>query len=86
MTPADRAILERLLNEGNEELVLTPRLIAENTDYARTTVREHLLVLMERGLVEYYDESGSIYQLSSLGRSYLSGDLDVDELEDDDEE
>lgn len=39
MTPTDRAILERLRNEGNDELVLTPGLIAENTDYARTTVR-----------------------------------------------
>jgi DNA-binding IclR family transcriptional regulator len=86
MTPADRAILERLENEGNEELVLTPRLLADNTDYARTTVQEHLADLLEHGLVEYFDEPASVYQLSDRGRSYLAGDLDVSELEDDDEE
>ncbi len=86
MTPVDRDILELLQNEpGVRELVLTPRLIAENTDWGRDTVREHLLVLRDQGLVEYYDESAGIYQLSDRGRSYLGGDLDVDELEDDEE-
>jgi DNA-binding transcriptional ArsR family regulator len=81
MTPADRAILERLLNQGNDELVLTPALIAENTDYARTTVREHLKILREKGMVEYYDEDRAIYRLSSEGRAYLNGELDVSSIE-----
>lgn len=81
MTPADRAILERLWNEGNEELVLTPALIAENTDYARTTVREHMLELLEKGLVEYYDEERAIYRLTDRGRAYLEGELDSSKLE-----
>lgn len=81
MTPADRAILERLWNEGNDELALTPAVIAVNTDYARTTVREHMSELLDHSLVEYYDEERAIYQLSSRGRAYLAGELDVEELE-----
>lgn len=85
MTPVDKAILERLLNEGNEELVLTPALIADNTDYARPTVREHMAILQEKGLVEYYDEDRAVYQLSKKGRSYITGELAVEELENDEE-
>ncbi|ELK56297.1 phage PhiH1 repressor protein [Haloferax sp. BAB-2207] len=81
MTPTDRAILERLQNEGNDELVLTPALIAENSDYARTTIRQHLRTLLSHELVEYYDEERAIYRLSEKGRAYLSGEIDAAELE-----
>lgn len=83
MTPADRAILERLANDDCDELVLTPALIAANTDYARTTVREHLGLLLSHGLVEYFDEDRAIYRLSEKGRTYLAGDLDPAVLEPD---
>ncbi|QZP39116.1 helix-turn-helix domain-containing protein [Halobaculum magnesiiphilum] len=76
MTPVDRDILELLENRGNRELVLNPRMIAENTDWKRTTIREHVRTLFERGFLEYYDESGSIYQLSEKGRSFLAGELE----------
>nr|WP_121741707.1 ArsR family transcriptional regulator [Natronorubrum halophilum] len=83
MTPVDRDILELLTNEGGpHELVLSPRIIAENTDWSRQTVRDHLMTLRDRRLVEYHDESGGIYRLSDRGRSYLEGELDVAELED----
>jgi DNA-binding IclR family transcriptional regulator len=82
MTPVDRDILELLQNEGNRELVLNPRMISENTDWERTTIREHVRTLYERDFLEYHDESGSIYQLSDRGRAYLRGELDVDELDD----
>lgn len=82
MTPVDRAILELLHNEGGpHELVLSPRLLAENSDWSRQTVREHLMTLRDEGLVEYYDETGGIYQLSDRGRAYLVGELDVGRLE-----
>lgn len=82
MTPVDRDILEILYNEGgSHELVLSPRLIAENIDWSRQTVRDHVMTLRERDLVEYYDETGGIYQLSDRGRSYLEGELDADDLE-----
>ncbi len=82
MTPVDRDILELLANEGGvHELVLTPRVIAENTDWSRGTIREHLMALREHNLVEYYDKTGSLYQLSEQGRSYLAGNLSVETLE-----
>lgn len=81
MTPVDRDVLAVLHNEGNRELVLTPRLIAENTDWKRNTVRRHVRTLAEYGLVEHYDESAGIYRLTDRGRAYLAGELDVGELE-----
>ena len=47
ITPVDRDILERLRNEGNNELVLTPALISDNTDWGRNEVRKHLMMLRE---------------------------------------
>ncbi|EMA32359.1 hypothetical protein [Halobiforma nitratireducens] len=42
MTTVDRYVLELLSNEGGaHELVLSVRLIAENTGWSRQTVREH---------------------------------------------
>ena len=81
MTPVDRDILELLRNPEGRELVLTPALIAENIDWGRGTVRQHLIELREHGLVEYHHEDRSIYRLSERGRDYLSGDLDPAELE-----
>jgi predicted transcriptional regulator len=83
MTPMDRDILERLQNPGNKELVLTPRLIAENTDWGRDAVRDHVLRLREHNLIEYYDEEGGIYKLSDRGREWLNGELPAEELEED---
>lgn len=80
MTPVDRDVLELLENRGNRELVLNPRLIAENTDWKRATVREHVRTLYEQGFLEYYDESGSIYRLSEKGRNFLAGELEEYEL------
>jgi predicted ArsR family transcriptional regulator len=81
MTPVDRDILERLRNEGNEELVLTPALVSENLDWSRNAVRKHMIELRDRDLVEYYDEDRSIYQLSERGRAWLRGNVPTEELE-----
>lgn len=70
MTTMDRDIPERLQNPGSKELVLSPRLIAENTDWGRDAVRDHVLRLREHGLIEYCGEEGGIYQLSDCGRKY----------------
>ncbi len=80
MTPVDRDILELLQNEDQRELILTPGVIAANTDWKRQTVREHLLLLSDHDLVEYHDEPRALYRLSERGRSYLRGEVDVDSL------
>lgn len=81
MTPMDRDILELLHNEGGQELVLTPALIADNTDWGRSAVRKHVLALREHDLIEYYDEERAVYQLSGRGRKWLEGELPTEELE-----
>ncbi|WP_335999188.1 ArsR family transcriptional regulator [Halorientalis halophila] len=84
MTQVDRDVLALLRNGDERELVLTPGVIAVNTDWKRQTVREHLLRLSEAGLVEYQDESRALYRLSGRGHRYLRGDLAVEALEADD--
>lgn len=84
MTPVDRDVMELLRNGTERELVLTPGVIAANTDWERQTVREHLLRLADAHLVEYNDEARALYQLTDRGRRYLSGDLPVEALEADD--
>ncbi|MFB6201894.1 MAG: ArsR family transcriptional regulator [Halorhabdus sp.] len=81
MTPVDRDILLLLHNGDRAELVLTPSVVAANTDWKRQTVREHLLSLADRGLVEYHDERRALYRLSERGRSYVTGRLSPDALE-----
>ncbi|MGB9966456.1 helix-turn-helix domain-containing protein [Halobacterium hubeiense] len=77
----DYDILRRLQNPGNTELVLTPRTIAENTNWSRSGVDNHLRILRDHGLIEYYDEDKSLYQISERGRKWLEGDLPTEKLE-----
>lgn len=81
MTPVDRDILELLRNGERQDLVLTPSVIAANTDWQRQTVREHLLELADHDLVEYQDEARALYQLSDRGRDYVEGRIDAQALE-----
>ncbi|QCW05310.1 ArsR family transcriptional regulator [Natrinema pallidum] len=81
MTRADDAILEFLLNDGNDDLVATPAVIEMNITFGISTVRGRLRKLHGAGLVEYYDQSRGAYQISKKGRAYLEGDLDASELE-----
>jgi predicted transcriptional regulator len=80
MTPVDRDILEKLENGDEDELALTPALIAVNTDWGHQTIREHMSDLRGHGLIEYYDKKRGIYCISDLGREYLAGNVDAEEL------
>ena len=81
MTPVDRDILERLRNRGNRELVLSPALIAANTDWSHQTVREHVSDLRDHDLIKYHNRKRGVYCLSDRGRKYLEGEIDAGELE-----
>ncbi|MFB1063707.1 ArsR family transcriptional regulator [Natrinema sp. H-ect4] len=81
MTNADDHILEFLLNEGNREIVATPRVIAENIDFNPGYVRQRMSQLLDESLVEYYDEDAGFYQITDRGRAYLEGELKAEELE-----
>jgi len=76
MTQADDRILETLEDSG---LILSPRVLAVNTDYSRHYVSERLALLLDSGLIERREEG--LYQITDRGRAYLSGDISAEELE-----
>ncbi|WP_135667214.1 MarR family transcriptional regulator [Halorhabdus rudnickae] len=76
MTQADDRLLETLDDSG---LILSPRVLAINTDYSRHYVSERLAVLVEGGLVA--KEMEGIYRITEKGKQYLTGDLDADDLQ-----
>lgn len=82
MTRADDAILEFLLNEGNEPLNASPAFVEANIDYKISHIRTRLRKLLKADLVEYYDEDRGLYQITDRGRAYLEGELDAEDLED----
>ena len=73
--PTDDRILEAL--EGG--LRLTPAVIAENIGKSRTHVSRRLVDLTNYALVE--KPKRGYYEITDLGRNYLAGEIDADELE-----
>lgn len=76
MTQGDDRILETLESSG---LVLSPRVLAENTDYTRNYINKRLKKLRENDLVDRVDDG--LYSITDRGRAYLAGELDADDLE-----
>ncbi|SEK90877.1 helix-turn-helix domain-containing protein [Haloferax larsenii] len=77
--PIDDRILEVLSSSG---LILSPTIIAENIEKSREEVSRRLSVLTEHGLVEKVRRGR--YRIDDLGEGYLTGDLDVSEIEEGD--
>jgi predicted transcriptional regulator len=61
-------------------MVLSPRILAVNTDYSRHYVSERLAILLDAQLVEREDEG--LYRITERGKDYLSGEIDARVLED----
>ena len=80
MNQTDDRILELL---EDSSLTLSPAVIAENTDYARSWVSTRLGKLKEADLVSQVKPG--YYRISDAGSAYLVGDLNASELERDDE-
>ncbi|MCL9818383.1 MarR family transcriptional regulator (plasmid) [Natronocalculus amylovorans] len=77
MTQGDDRILETLESSG---LVLSPSVIAYNTDYTRNYINKRMRKLLNKGLVERHTEG--LYSITDKGRAYLKGEIDASELED----
>ena len=75
MSQCDNRILE-FLNET--DIVATPFVIANNIDYSRQYVNQRIRILATNGLVE--NTGDGLYRITDLGRAYLNGELDVDDL------
>lgn len=82
MTRADDTILEFLLNDGNKPLNASQTFVEANIDYKISHIRNRMRKLHEAGLIEYYDEDRGIYYITDLGREYLAGKIESDDLED----
>jgi DNA-binding IclR family transcriptional regulator len=80
MNQTDDRILSLLEESGLE---LTPTVLARNLEYSRSWVSRRLSKLTDAGVVEVND--GSYYQITPKGRDYLTGDLEADDLQLDDE-
>lgn len=79
MTKSDPAILELFDETG---IAMPPAVVSYNiTGVSHPTVKRRLPVLTDHGLLEKVDESKGYYQISQKGRDYLSGELDVEDLE-----
>lgn len=81
MNQTDNRILDLLEESG---LILSPAVLAKNLDYSRNWVSRRASKLEEADLIESVD--GSYYRITDLGRAYLEGDLDAEDLEIVDEE
>ena len=78
MTQGDDRILETL---AESEMILSPSVIAINTEYTRNYVNKRMAVLLENGLIIKVQDG--YYEITEQGRAYLTGDLNAEELEGD---
>ncbi|WP_255681701.1 winged helix-turn-helix domain-containing protein [Natrinema sp. SYSU A 869] len=75
MTQADDRILETL---ADSDLILSPRVLSANIDYSRHYLSTRLGMLRDARLVDRVDEG--LYQITDRGRAYLKGELDANDL------
>jgi len=72
---------EILMFFGEHDIWITPAALARNIEYNRSYVSRECNLLMESGVLE---NSGRSFRLSDIGRRFLEGDLDPDDLDEPD--
>jgi len=75
MNQCDNRILEFL---DETDIVATPFVIASNIDYSRQYVNQRVRILTTNDLLENTGEG--LYQITDLGRQYLEGNLEKEDL------
>ena len=80
MTRSDDRILEFL---EDKEIVASASVIAVNIEYNSNYISRRCRRLAEAGLIQRIDSSN--YRLTDFGERYLTGEIDSDELEIDDD-
>ena len=76
MTQADERVLEFLYEK---DIVASPTVIAANIDYTAEYISRRCRKLANVGLLQRVDPSN--YRLTDLGRRFLGGDVDAEEVE-----
>ncbi|MFB6188591.1 MAG: ArsR family transcriptional regulator [Halapricum sp.] len=83
MTKSDPAILEFF--EEND-ISMPPAVVSFNIEgVSHPTVKRRMPVLADNELLEKVEGKRGYYRLTQRGRDYLAGDLDAEDLEDDEE-
>jgi predicted transcriptional regulator len=75
MTQADERVLEFL---HEKDIVASPTVIAANIDYTAEYISRRCRKLANAGLLQRVDPSN--YRLTDLGRDFVDGDVDADEM------
>ncbi|WP_425492173.1 ArsR family transcriptional regulator [Halovivax limisalsi] len=79
MTKSDPVIVEFF---GEAGIAMPPAVVNYNLEgISKSTLKRRLPELVERGLLEKVDETKGYYEITEMGRDYLAGDLDADDLE-----
>ena len=79
MTKSDPAILEFFAETG---VAMPPAVVSYNIDgVSHPTVKRRLPVLVENELLEKVDDKRGYYRITDLGREYLAGELEAEDLE-----
>jgi len=81
LKPSDWAIVSEIENYGGW---IKPASLSLNLPYTREHVARRCKTLAEHGLLERHEETPA-YRVTDMGRDYLTGDLDADDLRLDDE-
>lgn len=80
MTGADDRILEFF---EVHRIALPPSVLTYHLDYSRTHINNRMRRLEEAGLLESVPEVRGLYRITDLGIAYLAGEVNAEELEDD---
>jgi len=76
ITQADERVLEFL---HEKDIVASPTVIAANIDYTAEYISRRCRKLANMGLLQRVDPSN--YRLTDLGRRFLGGDIEAEEVE-----
>lgn len=75
MSQADERVLEFL---HEKDIVASPTVIAANIDYTAEYISRRCRKLANAGLLQRVDPSN--YRLTDLGRDFVEGNVDADEI------
>lgn len=78
MTRADDRILEFY---DETSISAPPAVVAYNIDMSETHIKRRILTLRDHGLLTKVSQEKGYYQITQLGKQYLSGRVTAEELE-----
>ena len=76
LSPADIYILQLFVEN---DIMLTPKVIAVNTDYDQSYVGKRCRLLAEKGLLEQVDRG--LYRITPMGKKFIESGLDADVID-----